>query len=56
MYKRQGLTNAEYSTNDGESWTKVEGCALDVSSMAGQTIIVRTAHTGITFALSLIHI
>lgn len=45
-----GLTNAEYSTNDGESWTKVEGCALDVSSMAGQTIIVRTAHTGITFA------
>lgn len=45
-----GLTNAEYSINGGGSWTKIEGGALDVSNMAGQTIIVRTAHTETTFA------
>lgn len=44
------MTNAEYSINGGGSWTKIEGGALDVSNMAGQTIIVRTAHTETTFA------
>ena len=45
------LTGAEYSTDNGLSWNQVPGDGvLDVSDMAGETILIRKDNTDSTFA------
>ena len=45
------LTGAEYSTDNGLSWNQVPGNGiLDVSDMAGETILIRKDNTDSTFA------
>ena len=45
----------EYSLNGGLSWTQAP-MGLDVSQMTGEAVLVRTAHTGSSFASSAISV